>query len=281
MKILRTCREIQNISRRLASTGKTIGVIPTMGALHDGHAALITRARKENDVVIVTIFVNPAQFGPNEDYLRYPRMLKKDAALCRSIGVDYIFTPVPNEMYPEGYKTYVNIEKIDNLLCGKFRPGHFRGVATIVLKLFNLTNPTRAYFGLKDFQQIRVVKRMVQDLNLAVSIVECPIIREHDGLAKSSRNAYLSKEQRLKSLALSCALNTARKLVVNKKIRFAKTVLSAIRSIINKSNPSKIDYISICAPDTLEEVKNIKLPVVILLAVWYGNTRLIDNLYIK
>ena len=195
MKIIKKISQMQKLAKEMQRKGKSIGFVPTMGALHEGHLSLMRRALKENDVVVISIFVNPAQFGPDEDYRRYPRNLRKDAELCKKNGVDYIFAPSVDEMYPRGYAAYVNVGgHLAEILEGAIRPGHFRGVATVVAKLFNIVQPDRVYFGEKDYQQLLVVKKMVDDLNIPVKIVPCPIVREKDGLAMSSRNIYLSPE---------------------------------------------------------------------------------------
>jgi pantoate--beta-alanine ligase len=210
---------MRQIAGRVKKSGKTIGLVPTMGALHEGHLSLVKKALSQNNVTIVSIFVNPAQFGPKEDYLRYPRPLAKDSALCRRAGVDYIFAPKVKQMYPEGYSTYVKAEGISDILCGNFRPGHFRGVATVVAKLFNITAPDRAYFGQKDYQQLKVIERMANDLNFPVAIVPCHIFREPDGLAMSSRNSYLSRKERLASSEINKALQHAAYLVKYNKLK--------------------------------------------------------------
>ncbi|MDO8735135.1 MAG: pantoate--beta-alanine ligase, partial [Elusimicrobiota bacterium] len=202
MRIFLNPQKIQKFIKKIKQQNKSIGFIPTMGALHQGHISLIRRARKENDIVAVSIFVNPSQFAPHEDLKKYPRPFEKDINICKSEGVDVIFAPMLKEMYPENYLAYITVEKLSDIMCGKFRPGHFRGVATIVAKLFNIVQPDRAYFGLKDFQQSVIVKKMVTDLNFPVKIITCPIVREKDGLALSSRNVYLSYEERKKALVL-------------------------------------------------------------------------------
>ena len=254
-------------------------MVPTMGALHDGHLSLVKKARKENDVVVVSIFVNPAQFGPNEDYLRYPRPFVKDAQMCREAGVDFIFAPAPKDMYPEGYLTFVNVEKMSELMCGKFRPGHFRGVATVVTKLFNIAQPDRAYFGMKDIQQLKILERMTKDLNMPVMIVPCPIIREKKGLALSSRNQYLSAREREDSLKISKALKEAA--VFAKKEKNAEKIKKLVISRIKTIKSAKIDYVVVAGADNLEELKAVKGAFVIAVAVWVGKTRLIDNILVK
>lgn len=281
MKVFRRISPLRKYIHLLKPQNKSIGLVPTMGALHEGHLSLVREARKRNDIVVVSIFVNPTQFGHQEDYLKYPRPFKKDKELCQREGVDVIFVPEVKEMYPENYLTYVNVEKLNDRLCGKFRPGHFRGVATVVTKLLNIVQPDRAYFGEKDFQQLQVIKKLAKDLNLPCRIIGCPIIRESDGLAMSSRNIYLSKKERKDSPAINQALRTAGNLINDKKVRSAKRIISAIKKIISAAHPRKIDYIKICDPETFEDMKNIRKPALISLAVWFGKARLIDNSLIK
>ncbi|MBI5573911.1 MAG: pantoate--beta-alanine ligase [Elusimicrobia bacterium] len=280
MKVIKKSEQVQNIIKKLKQQKKSIGFVPTMGALHQGHISLIRRARKENDIVAVSIFVNPAQFGPNEDLKKYPRPFEKDVGICKSEGVDVIFAPSPKEMYPENYLTYITVEKLSDIMCGKFRHGHFRGVATIVAKLFNIVQPDRAYFGLKDFQQSVIVKKMVTDLNFPVKIISSPIVREKDGLALSSRNVYLSFTERKNALSLSRSLQTAKNLIKYKNIKSAEKIISEMRKIISPK-VDKIDYIDIHDAETLEEIKYIKKKVVIAVAVIVGKTRLIDNIIVK
>ncbi len=279
MRIIQKPEQVQSIIKKLKQQKKIIGFVPTMGALHQGHISLIRRARKENDIVAVSIFVNPAQFGPNEDLKKYPRPFKKDVNICKSEGVALIFAPSLKEMYPANYLTYIAVEKLSDIMCGKFRSGHFRGVATVVAKLFNIVQPDRAYFGAKDFQQSVIVKKMVTDLNFPVKIILLPIVREKDGLALSSRNVYLSCEERKKALSLSRSLQTAKNLIKYKNIRAAEKIISEMRKII-LPNADKIDYIDIRDAETLDEVKYIKKKVVIAVAVFIGKTRLIDNIVV-
>ncbi|OQW98709.1 MAG: pantoate--beta-alanine ligase [Elusimicrobia bacterium A5] len=279
MKIFSNLQEIQKFIKKLKQQNKSVGFVPTMGALHQGHISLIRRARKENNIVVVSIFVNPAQFGPNEDLKKYPRSFEKDITICKSEGVDIIFAPKSKDMYPENYLTYITVEKLSDIMCGKFRPGHFRGVATIVAKLFNIVQPDRAYFGLKDFQQSVIVRKMVTDLNFSVKIINCPLVREKDGLALSSRNVYLSCEEKKKALSLSRSLQTAKNLIKYKNVKSSEKIISEMRKIISP-RVDKIDYISLRDAETLEEVKYIKKKVVIAVAVFVGKTRLIDNIII-
>ncbi|PIU84096.1 MAG: pantoate--beta-alanine ligase [Elusimicrobia bacterium CG06_land_8_20_14_3_00_38_11] len=280
MKIIHNIKSIQNLMLKLKRHNKSIGFVPTMGALHQGHISLIRRARKENDIVAVSIFVNPAQFAPHEDLKKYPRPFEKDVNICKNENVDIIFAPKPKEMYPENYLTFINVNKLSDIMCGKYRYGHFMGVATIVAKLFNIVQPDKAYFGLKDYQQSVISKKMVTDLNLPIQIVTCPIVREKDGLALSSRNVYLSCGERKKALSLPRSLQTAENLIKYKSVKSAEKIISKMRKIISP-NVDKIDYIDIRDAETLEEVKYIKKKVVIAVAVFVGKTRLIDNIVIE
>lgn len=277
MKIIRRIKKIQEYVSQAKKAGKTIGFVPTMGALHEGHLSLIRQAGKENDVVVVSIFVNPTQFGPKEDYKKYPRPLAKDTRLAKSAGADVIFNPSAAEMYPAGYQTYVEVGKITKVLCGTSRPGHFRGVATVVNKLFNAVPADKAYFGQKDYQQVQVIKQMVKDLNIAVQVVTCPIIREQDGLAMSSRNQYLNAEERKSAICLYEALKVA-KAMIKSRIKDTSKIKKEIRNIVESNLLAKVDYIEIVNAETLEPIKMIKGKVVIALAVYVGKTRLIDNM---
>ena len=260
--------------------GLSVGLVPTMGYLHEGHKSLIDAARKDNDRVVVSIFVNPMQFGPNEDLASYPRDLEKDAALCEAAGVDLIFHPQPEEMYAPGFCSYVDMNGLTTQLCGKSRPIHFRGVQTVVLKLFHIVTPDRAYFGQKDAQQLAVVKRMVRDLNVGTEIIGCPIIREADGLAKSSRNTYLNKAERQAALVLSRSLNAGRALVENGETS-AQAVRDAIINEIEKEPMAKIDYVDVVSFDTITPVETIQVSVLVAIAVFIGKTRLIDNFMVE
>lgn len=281
MRVIRKNSIMQKVADRLRKEGKSIGFVPTLGALHQGHLSLMQRASKENDILIISIFINPTQFGPGEDYKRYPRPFEKDRSLARREGVDIIFYPSVSEMYGKGYSTYVEVEKFSKSLCGLFQPGHFRGVASIVCKLFNIVKPHVAYFGQKDYQQLRIIKRMVEDLNMEVEIRECAIVREPDGLAISSRNSYLSSQEREEALSLYRALKCAKSLIkVGSSI---SDVVSEMEKIIQRESHAKIDYIEIVNPLTLEDVKTIRpgKKVLVALAVWIGNTRLIDNMLVR
>lgn len=279
MKIIRSIDKIKSEIRLNKKKGRSVGLVPTMGFLHEGHLSLIRRARKENKIVIVSIFVNPAQFGSNEDYAEYPRDLRKDSALCRKEGVDYIFYPTVRTMYPKGYSTYVKVEGLAGNLCGKFRPAHFRGVTTVVAKLFNIADPDTAYFGQKDAQQAIVIKRMAVDLNMGVRIKVMPTIREKDGLAMSSRNAYLSADERRAAPTVYRALQLARDLI---KLgdRDAANIISEMRKMLSLV-ASRIDYISIVNPKDLRDLETIRAKALVAVAVWIGETRLIDNIEVK
>jgi len=277
IKVIRSPRAMQDACLKLRARGKTIGFVPTMGALHDGHLSLIARARRENDAVVVSIFVNPTQFGPSEDYLKYPRPFSHDKDLCRAAGVDILFAPGVAAMYTQDHKTFVNVAKMSDVLCGAARPGHFRGVATVVNKLFNIVAPSSAYFGKKDFQQLAIIKNMVRDLNIPVKIVSCPIIREPSGLARSSRNRYLSDIERDHAQKLSRSLSLARRLITRDGISNPARITAEMASIIKTIPGARIDYIKICNPETLEELKTIETRALIALAIFIGKTRLIDN----
>ena len=280
MKIIHSINQMASVSKRLRADGQAIGFVPTMGALHEGHLSLIRKARKENDVVVVSIFVNPIQFGPQEDYRRYPRNLRQDARLCSKEGVDIIFYPKTEDMYPKDYKTFVFVEDLSEVLCGKFRPGHFSGVATVVAKLFNIVMPDIAYFGQKDAQQAIIIQRMAKDLNMAVKIKVMPTVREKDDLALSSRNAYLSKSERKDAAVLYQALNLARDLIKQGN-RDPFNIIRKMKQLINKKKSVKIQYISILDLKDLKTLVRIKDKVLVVLAVWLGKTRLIYNLIVN
>jgi pantoate--beta-alanine ligase len=277
MKIVKSIKEMQAISKALRRTGKRIGFVPTMGYLHDGHISLVRCAKKENDVVVMSIFVNPTQFGPNEDFERYPRDLERDSEIAKRKKVNFLFIPEVSEMYPEGFSTYVEVEGLTEGLCGARRPGHFRGVATVVTKLLNIVQPHRAYFGKKDFQQLKVIERLVKDLNFDVEIVGCPIVREEDGLAKSSRNVYLSPEERKSATSLYGALKLAKKMFDEGERDPEKIKAEMKKFILSHPHVKKIDYIEIVDANLLKPVKSLKEGDLIALAVFVGNTRLIDN----
>jgi len=276
MKTVNTISEIKQITKEWKAKGFSIGFVPTMGYLHEGHKSLIEKARVENDKVVVSIFVNPTQFGPNEDFEKYPRDLEKDAALCSDAGADLIFAPEVKEMYPDGSHTFVDVEGITEGLCGEKRPGHFRGVCIVVSKLFNIVSPHRAYFGEKDAQQLAVIKRMVNDLNFDIEVKGCPIIREEDGLAKSSRNTYLSAEERIAARVLSRSLNKGKE-ALSKGERDSDNLKNIILNELNSEPLAKIDYVEIVDSSTLKSIKNIEKPILTAIAVFIGKTRLIDN----
>lgn len=277
MKLLKTPQEVKAYLRPLAQSGKTIGFVPTMGFLHEGHLSLVKKAKEENDIVVVSIFVNPTQFGPNEDFESYPRDLKKDCDLVEGAGCDLVFAPEPEDMYPQHYATYADVfGGLTDKLCGASRPGHFKGVATVVTKLFNIVMPTRAYFGQKDAQQVAVIERMTEDLNMDVEIVPCPIVREADGLAMSSRNTYLSEIERQEALVLSKSLSEAVH-GISQGERRAEVLNEMMKQIITSVSSTTIDYIQIVNARTLEPVDVLAGDILIALAVKVGKTRLIDN----
>jgi pantoate--beta-alanine ligase len=260
--------------------GKSISLVPTMGYLHEGHASLIRAARKHTDVVVVSIFVNPVQFGPKEDFEKYPRDMKRDEALATTAGADIVFAPSAKDMYPDGYSTYVNVERLTDVLCGASRPGHFKGVATVVAKLFEIVRPEIAYFGQKDAQQAMVIKKMAADLNTGIEIKVLPIIRESDGLAMSSRNIYLSESERKDALVLHEALKKAEAMIKSGE-REAKKIIRAMKELISAIPSAKADYISIVDITNLKGIKVLSGEVLVALAVFIGKTRLIDNILMK
>lgn len=280
MDICYTIKDVRERVNAWKREGLTVGFVPTMGYLHEGHKSLMQAARANNDKVVVSVFVNPMQFGPNEDLESYPRDFEKDCALCESVGVDLIFHPEPEEMYADGFCSYVDMNGLTTELCGKSRPIHFRGVQTVVLKLFNIVKPDRAYFGQKDAQQLAVIKRMVKDLNVDTEIVGCPIVREADGLAKSSRNTYLNPDERKAALILSRSLKLGRELIENGETD-AKAVIKAITDSINTEPLAKIDYVDVVDFDTITPVDRIGKSVLVAIAVYIGKTRLIDNFIIE
>lgn len=280
MDIRYTIKDVRERVNAWKREGLTVGFVPTMGYLHEGHKSLMQAARANNDKVVVSVFVNPMQFGPNEDLESYPRDFEKDSALCESVGVDLIFHPEPEEMYADGFCSYVDMNGLTGELCGKSRPIHFRGVQTVVLKLFNIVKPDRAYFGQKDAQQLAVIKRMVKDLNVDTEIVGCPIVREADGLAKSSRNTYLNPDERKAALILSRSLKLGRELIENGETD-SKAVIKAITDSINTEPLAKIDYVDVVDFDTITPVDKIGKSVLVAIAVYIGKTRLIDNFIIE
>src|SRR5580692_2626118 len=271
---------MKEAARLARAENKIVGLVPTMGALHAGHMALVERAKRECSQVVTSIFLNPTQFGPNEDLAKYPRTFEADSQKLAAAGVDAIFAPQPADIYPPGFRTYVNVENLSDRLEGRSRPGHFRGVATVVLKLFEICQPTYAYFGRKDAQQVRIITQMVRDLNLDVEIVTCPIVREPDGLALSSRNVYLNPEERKAALVLHCALTAARDELAS-GTRDALSIQSTLQKIFAAEPAATLDYAEIVDADTFEPVVRVSRPAYILIAAFLGKTRLIDNLYIE
>jgi pantoate--beta-alanine ligase len=269
-------REMQARAASWRARGQTVVLVPTMGYFHQGHLSLMEYGRTRGGRLVVSLFVNPTQFGPREDFSRYPRDLKRDAELARGVGVDVLFTPEAGHMYPPGYQTYVEVEELSRGLCGASRPGHFRGVATVVLKLFNLVQPHVAVFGEKDYQQFMVLKRLALDLDLPVEVMGRPIVREPDGLAMSSRNTYLAPEERAAALCLYRALLAARELALT-GAKSRESILEAVRQIITSTPFTEIDYLALVNPETLQEVEAIEGAARLLLAVKVGATRLIDN----
>jgi len=276
LEVISDPKAMQEACTLARMSGMTIGFVPTMGYLHEGHLSLIRAARADCDTVVLSIFVNPTQFGPHEDYHRYPRDLERDLELARSTGVNLVFAPTADAMYPHGYSTFVEVEGLTDRLEGAFRPGHFRGVATVVLKLFNIVQPHRAYFGQKDYQQLLVIRRMVSDLNLPVEIVPMPTVREPDGLAMSSRNTYLSPEQRRAALAIPRALERCREALQSGE-RKAWVVKRAGIEVIDAEPSLKLDYLAVADPETLAEPDIVGTSAVVLIAARCGSTRLIDN----
>ncbi len=280
MEIISDPRDMQAISLAWCKADQKIVLVPTMGYFHEGHLSLMRYGREQGDRLVVSLFVNPTQFGPREDLDRYPRDLERDKALARQVGVDLLFTPDSPRMYPEGYQTFVSVEELSRGLCGASRPGHFRGVATVVLKLFNLIQPHLAVFGEKDYQQLAVIKRLVLDLNLPVEVVGRPIVREADGLAMSSRNTYLSPEERRSALCLFQALTAARQAAASGETDAAK-ILAGVTNLISSTPHTRLDYAAVVDPDTLQEVNPIQGSARLALAAWVGNTRLIDNMLLE
>ena len=274
MKVIKKIDELRDVLKDFKKEGKSIGLVPTMGFLHKGHASLIKKAVSENDIVVVSDFVNPIQFGPNEDLEAYPRDINADSKLCEDLGADLIFNPEPSEMYHDK-KAFVDIEGLSDNLCGARRAGHFRGVCTVCTKLFNIVGPNRAYFGQKDAQQLSIIKKLVFDLNIPVEIVACPIVREDDGLAMSSRNTYLSTDERKAALCLSKAIFEGEKMA--KDGASVGEVLEKMEEIISSEKLAKIDYISAVDLETIKDVDNFNKDTLVAIAVYIGKTRLIDN----
>lgn len=276
MNIVKTISEARNEVKNWRKQGLSVGLVPTMGYLHEGHKSLIDRACKENDKVVVSVFVNPTQFGPGEDLATYPRDIQRDAALCEDAGAALIFNPELEEMYFDDFHTYVTMESLSDELCGKTRPIHFRGVCTVVSKLFHIVAPDRAYFGQKDAQQLAIIRRMVRDLNFDIEIVGCPIVREADGLAKSSRNTYLNPEERKAALVLSRAVRLGQELIQNGE-RKADVIVAKMKQLIEEEPLAKIDYVQAVDAISIQPVAEIKGTVLVAMAVYIGKTRLIDN----
>ena len=276
MILARTVKEVKDQVREWKKQGFSVGLVPTMGYLHEGHQSLVKRAVAENDKVVVSVFVNPIQFAPNEDLETYPRDLEADCALCESTGAAMVFHPEPSEMYGDDFTTFVDMTGVTKELCGKSRPTHFRGVCTVVNKLFNIVTPDKAYFGQKDAQQLAVIRRMVRNLNMNLEVVGCPIIREAAGLAKSSRNTYLSAEERKAALVLSKAIFLGEKMIKDGE-RDGDKVLSAMTQLIESEPLAKIDYVEMVKWDSIEIHHQIDGPVLTAIAVYIGKTRLIDN----
>jgi pantoate--beta-alanine ligase len=271
---------MKELSKKAKSDGKIIGFVPTMGFLHEGHLSLVREARKMSDVVVVSIFVNPAQFAANEDLEKYPRDITRDAELLSGENVDFIFVPKPEEIYPEGFRTYVKVRELSDRLCGVSRPSHFEGVTTVVMKLFHIVEPHFAFFGQKDAQQLVIISKMIRDMNMDVEVVRLPILREPDGLAKSSRNIYLTAEQRQAAAVLFRALERARVLVEQGE-RKSKTILKAMQEILDKEPQARIDYLTVTDFVELKEVKTLKGRCLIAVAAFFGTTRLIDNTLVE
>ena len=274
--VLTAIKELREIVRQWRFSGHTVGFVPTMGFLHEGHKSLIRRAAAENDYVVVSIFVNPMQFGPGEDLETYPRDFETDQKSCIESGANMIFLPEISELYPDGFCSYVDMTGLTDSLCGASRPTHFRGVCTVVAKLFNIVQPDRAYFGEKDAQQLAVIRKMVLDLNMDIEIIGCPIIREHNGLAMSSRNSYLSQKERQAARCLFRSLEAAKEMIQSGE-RCAATIETLIRETIGKEPLAKIDYVQIVDSVSLVPVAALKAPVLCAIAVYIGHTRLIDN----
>ena len=279
MEVIQRIPQMKEVSRKARSEGKVIGLVPTMGFLHEGHLSLVREARKMADIVVVSLFVNPVQFAPSEDFDKYPRDVTRDAELLTSEKTDYIFLPKAEEMYPENYHTYVKVRDLSAKMCGVSRPDHFEGVTTVVLKLFHIVDPHFAYFGQKDAQQLVIIRRMISDLNLDVEIVRLPIVRESDGLAMSSRNTYLSPEERKAATVLYRALQHAQKKIGDGE-RKSKVLIKEIRDFIESEPLARIDYISITDMTDLKELKTLKGKCLIALAAYFGSTRLIDNIIV-
>jgi|SRR3989337_935292 len=277
VRIISSMGEMQSLVNGVIKTGKKISLVPTMGALHEGHINLMNEGRKRGDVLIVSIFVNPTQFGPNEDFTKYPRDLEADLRKIETLGVDIVFAPTLEEIYPEGFQTYIEVKELQEHLCGHFRPGHFRGVATVVLKLFNIVKPQVALFGDKDYQQLKIIQRMVKDLNLEVEVIGYPIVRDKDGLALSSRNVHLSSNERNSASQVSKALREIKR-KFDMGCRNTKLMVEFGRKILEEAGINDIDYLEICDSETLEGKKLASRGDLLAVAVRIKGTRLIDNI---
>lgn len=280
MKILKTIREMKEVSAKLKSSGLSIGFVPTMGSLHEGHLSLVRRSIIQADHTVVSIFVNPTQFGPEEDFKRYPRDLKKDLEILEKEGVDFVFAPEAKEMYPDGYKTYAEVHELQDKLCGRSRPGHFRGVCTIVLKLFHIIKPDLSFFGQKDAQQAIILKKMIKDLDMDGKIEVLPIVRNKEGIALSSRNEYLSLEERKAALCLSKSLKKARSMI-EKGERDTEKIIQGMKEVIAEEPLARIDYVEIVEMKELDPFPRIRGETLIALAVFVGKARLIDNTIVR
>lgn len=280
MQVIRSVKSLQRLIQKAKARSQRIGFVPTMGALHDGHASLMRRCRRDNPLAVVSIFVNPKQFGPREDFRKYPRMEEADRILAKKAGVDILFCPSENEMYPDDHLTYIDVEKITKTLCGRSRPGHFRGVATVVGKLLNMVMPDVLYLGQKDAQQALIIKRMIRDLNFPVQVKVCPIVRDADGLALSSRNRYLTEKQRREAVILYQSLREAKKRIFEGERRAGK-IAGMIRSRVTRNTSGRIDYVECVDAETLESLTRAGGKVMIALAVHFGKTRLIDNMIVN
>jgi pantoate--beta-alanine ligase len=279
MQVITSIEKMQDYANNLRHEGKTIGFVPTMGAIHEGHLALIKQARKESDVLVVSIFINPIQFGEGEDYERYPRNFERDKQLLEEEGVDIIFYPAVEKMYKKSYLTYVNVEKLSEYLCGKYRKNHFRGVATVICKLFNIVKPHKAYFGEKDYQQSLIIKKLVEDLNYDIKIEVLPTVRNQEGLAFSSRNLYLTEAESKKATIIYKALNKA-KAMLNSNLKDVKLIKAELIPLIQQEGLT-VQYLEICDPETLEPLEKVEDKALIAIAAYLGNTRLIDNIVWK
>ena len=280
MQVIEKPKQMQSLSEALRREGKRIAFVPTMGYFHEGHLTLMREAKRLGDILVISIFVNPLQFGPSEDYERYPRDLERDLKMAEEVGVDIVFCPQVYDMYPSNFQTYVEVSELQKYLCGKFRPGHFRGVATVVLKLFNIVKPHVAVFGLKDYQQYLIIKRMVEDLNLDIEVVGVPTVREEDHLAASSRNVYLNAEERKAARALYKALMEAKRLFEEGE-RSASKILEASRRVIEQEPLVNLQYLELCNPETLEPLSGDIKRALLAVAAWVGKARLIDNIILE